>query len=106
MVARPPDKDAIMPRLSLRSRANQFAEEPESPARMQLSGSRDESSQNTRCGLMGSADCIACPSSVFHQSATLLSIFLRQALSDLRLRRGIKARSVSPLSPTRLTSIG
>ncbi len=44
-----------MPRAEPRSRANQFADEPESEVRMQPSGRRGESSQKTRCGLIGSA---------------------------------------------------
>src|ERR1043166_671923 len=48
MVARFPESDAIIPRRTLRSRANQLAAEPESATIMQLSGNRGDSSQNTR----------------------------------------------------------
>src|SRR5207248_4487699 len=48
-----------MPRRILRSRANQFAADPESQVRMQFSGRRGDSSQNTRCGLMGLASSMA-----------------------------------------------
>ena len=88
------------------SRANQFAADPESDARIARSGSREDSSQNTRCGLSGSASFIARRSITCHQSATPASTSLRQERSSLRFRRGIRARSVSPLSPTRLTSVG
>src|SRR5271166_340893 len=43
-----PESVAIMPRRIFRSRANQFAELPLSDVRMQFSGRRGESSQNTR----------------------------------------------------------
>ena len=59
MVASPPDKLAIMPLRSVRLRANQLATEPESALRMQRSGSRELSSQNIRCGLIGSASTCA-----------------------------------------------
>src|SRR5690348_17750511 len=66
IVASPPESEAIMPSRIFRSRAYQLAEEPESDERMQLSGSRDESSQNTRSGLIGSAAAIARDSSTCH----------------------------------------
>src|SRR6185295_13637905 len=50
IVARLPDSDPIMPRRNLRSRAYQLAVDPESAARMQLSGSREDNSQNTSSG--------------------------------------------------------
>ncbi len=75
-----------MPRRILMSRAYQLAAEPESLERMALSGSRFDSSQKTRCGLIGLASFIARASSTFHQSATLASIRLRQLRSVLRLR--------------------
>ena len=43
-----PDSEAIMPRRIFRSLAYQLAADPESQVRMQLSGSREESSQKTR----------------------------------------------------------
>ena len=106
MVASPPESDAIMPGRSLRSRAYQAALEPESPVTMQPSGSRGDSSQNTRCGLSGSASFIARASSTRHQRATLRSTSARQRRSGLGLSKGSSARSVSAQSPTRLSSIG
>src|SRR5690606_41932853 len=55
MEARPPDSEHIIPRRILMSRANQLAQEPESQGMMALSGSRGDSSQATRCGLIGLA---------------------------------------------------
>ena len=56
-VTRFPDSDAIIPLRIFTSRANQFADEPESELRMapSSSGSRLDSSKNNRCGLIGSA---------------------------------------------------
>src|ERR1700753_3762756 len=48
--ARPPESEHIMPRRIFRSRAYQFAHEPESLVRITSSGKRDDSSVNTRCG--------------------------------------------------------
>src|SRR5438128_11713920 len=59
-----------MPRRILRSRANQFAADPESQVRMQFSGRRGDSSQNTRCGLMGLASSMALSSRSFHHFST------------------------------------
>src|SRR5207248_11319828 len=59
MVARFPESDAIIPRRIFKSRANQFAAEPESATIMQLSGKRGDNSQKTRWGLIGLASCIA-----------------------------------------------
>ena len=95
-----------MPSRNLRSRAYQLAVDPESAARMHLSGSRGDSSQNTRSGLIGSALVIARSSTSFHQSTISFSIFLRQLRSVFRLSSGASARSVSLLSPIRLISIG
>lgn len=67
-----------MPRRILMSRAYQLATEPESAVMMQFSGNRLDSSQNTRCGLIGLADAIARSSSVFHQAATPVSMPRRQ----------------------------
>ena len=88
------------------SRAYQLATEPESAVRMQFSGRRGDSSQNTRCGLIGSAATIARSSSVFHQDATPFSIVLRQPVSVFCFSNGSSARNVSALSPIRLYSIG
>src|ERR1700710_2966585 len=79
--ARLPESDPFMPRRILMSRAYQLATEPLSPVMMQLSGSRDDNSQNTRCGLIGSADSIARSSIVSHQLETSFSISCRQLLS-------------------------
>src|ERR1700740_3209928 len=68
IVARVPDKEAIIPRRILRSRANQLAADPESEDRIQLSGKREDNSQKTRCGLIGSALVIARASRTFHHS--------------------------------------
>ncbi len=95
-----------MPRRIFKSRANQFAALPLSAERMQRSGSRGESSQKTRCGLIGLASFIARASSTFHHSAMFASIFSRHERSVFRRSSGISARSVSALSPTSGTSIG
>src|SRR5256885_4350067 len=50
IVAKPPECEAIMPRRIFRSRAYQLVPDPESLVRMQRSGRRGDSSQNTRCG--------------------------------------------------------
>ena len=73
---------------------------------MQFSGSRGESSQKTRSGLIGFAEFMALASRTFHHSAMFLSIVSRQDLSVLRVSRGRSARKVSALSPTSGTSIG
>src|SRR5690242_17401677 len=106
MVARLPDKEAIMPSLILRLRANQFAEDPESEERMQRSGSRGDNSEKTFCGLIGFALSSARASITFHHCLISFSSFSRQERSCFRFKRGIKAFNVSLLSPSRLTSIG
>ncbi len=53
IVARVPDSDASMPWRSFSWRAHHVVEEPESAVRMASSGSRDESSHATRCGVSG-----------------------------------------------------
>ena len=106
IVARLPESVAIMPRRSFRSLANQLAAEPESLVRIAPSGSLGESSQNTRCGLIGSALCIARSSSSCHQSETLASIVSRHCRSGLCTSSGSSARSVARASPTRFSSIG
>src|SRR5437879_6112377 len=68
MVARFPESDPIIPLRNFRSRAYQLAVDPESAATMQRSGSRGDSSQNTRCGLIGFAEVMARVSSSFHHS--------------------------------------
>jgi hypothetical protein len=70
-----------MPRLIFKSRAYQLAAEPESELKIQLSGRRGETSQKTRCGLIGWASLMAMASSIFHHAATPFSIVSRQALS-------------------------
>ena len=104
--ARPPDSDPFMPRRIFRSRAYQLATEPESAVMIAFSGSRLLSSQNTRCGLIGSAECIARASSTFHQSSMSAAIVLRQASSGFCSSIGSSAAERSALSPIRLTSIG
>ena len=81
MVARFPERLAIIPRRIFKSRANQFAVLPLSEERMQFSGSLGESSQKTRSGVIGFAEFMARASSTFHQSAMFLSIVSRQDLS-------------------------
>ncbi len=73
---------------------------------MQFSGSSGDTSQNTRCGLIGSAGTIARSSSVFHQDATPSSTVFRQLVSVLGFSNGSRARKVSALSPIMLYSIG
>ena len=87
-------------------RANQLATLPESALMIALSGRRGESSQSTRCGLIGSASESERSSITSHHSLTPCSISSRQERSSLRSRRGSSAFRVSALSPTRLTSIG
>src|SRR5262252_1712515 len=106
MEARPPEREAIMPRLILISRAYQLAHDPESLVRITRSGSRGDSSQVMRCGFTGLAGCVARSSRVFHQLAKFDSIFLRHAPSRFWFKSGNNALSVSAASPTRLTSIG
>ncbi len=106
MVASPPDSDAIIPCRIFRSRAYHLAAEPESQVRMQLSGRRDDNSQNTRCGLIGLASFIARSCSTCHQRDTLSAIWSRHAWSCFARKCGISARSVALLSPTSPTSIG
>jgi hypothetical protein len=106
MVARFPESDAIIPERIFTSRANQLAEEPESQVRMARSGTRGESSQNTRWGLIGSASSIARASSTFHQSRMFSSISSRQPRSSFRRSSGMSSCSVSRLWPQRFTSIG
>ena len=88
------------------SRAYQLAVEPESAVRMQFSGSSGDSSQNTRCGLIGSAATIARSSSVFYQDETPSSIVLRHDVSVFCFSNGSSTRSVSALSPIMLYSMG
>src|SRR5439155_16533932 len=104
--ASPPDSEHIMPRRILRSRAYQLAQDPESLVMIARSGRRGDNSQATRCGLIGSAGCIARSSSVFHQSRVQPSMLLRQVWSDFSSKNGNRERKVSAASPARLTSIG
>src|SRR3546814_19836041 len=67
MLASLPDSEPIMPRRSLMSRAYQLVCEPQSPHRITSCGSFGDSSQHTRCGLIGSADAIAGASASSHQ---------------------------------------
>src|SRR5215471_5222678 len=106
IVARLPDKEAIIPLLIFRSRANQLAAEPESEVRMQESGNRGESSQKTRCGLIGLALLMALASSTFHHLAILFSIVCRQERSSFRFKYGINNFRVTCASPTKLISVG
>ncbi|OIQ65067.1 hypothetical protein GALL_533780 [mine drainage metagenome] len=95
-----------MPRRILRSRAYQFAHDPESLVMITRSGSRGESSHVTRCGLTGLAFAIARFSSVFHQLETFFSISVRHDRSRFCSSIGNSSLKVSALSPTKLTSIG
>ena len=76
-VARLPESDDFIPRRILSCRANQFVAVPASPARMQRSGKRGESSKKTRSGLTGSAVTMARSSISFHHAWTFDSIFSR-----------------------------
>ena len=95
-----------MPRRILMSRPYQLATEPLSPVMMTFSGSRLEHSQNTRCGLIGSAGSIARSSSVFHHLATSCSMSRRQWPASFCSSIGNRARKAVALSPAMLTSIG
>src|SRR5690349_12088596 len=106
IVARLPDKDAIIPLRIFRSLANHAAVEPESADKMQLSGKRLDNSQYTNCGFKGVALLWAFASSTLHQRSISCSIFSLQFLSSFFLRNGINAFSVSLLSPCKCTSIG
>lgn len=91
---------------NLRCLAYQFAEEPESAVTIALPGSRDDSSWNSRIGLIGSASTMASAFITSDQRVTLDSMSSRQDLSSLRRRCGMSARSVAAASPTRLTCYG
>src|SRR5215831_6897398 len=106
MVARLPDNEAFMPLRIFRSRANQLAEEPESEVKMQSSGRRDESSQNTRSGFTGSALFMARAFIIFHQRSTSLIILFCQSLSSFFCKRGSNARKVLRLSPCKFRFVG
>src|SRR3569623_3292835 len=106
MEARPPEREAIMPRFSFRSRAYQFAQEPESLVRMTLSGKRGDNSQVTRCGLTLVAVCFARFSSVLHHDLIFFAICVRQDESVFCSRSGSSAQSDSAASPTRVASKG
>src|SRR4051794_29388837 len=66
IVASVPDSVARTPDGNLRSRAYQFAADPESAVRIAFLGSRSFSSQKSRIGLIGSASTIASRSTDFH----------------------------------------
>src|SRR5205085_2631727 len=85
---------------------NQFATDPESAVMMALSGKRGDNSQNTRCGLSGSAEFIARDSRVSHHSFSPCSMPRLHEDSFFCVSIGNKARSVVALSPTMLTSMG
>src|SRR3954453_242413 len=104
--ASPPDSEHFMPRRIFRSRAYQLAQEPESLVMIALSGSSGDNSQVTRCGLIGFAAAMARLYRVFHHLAVDPLARFRQARSVFCSNIGSSARSVSVLSPTRLTSIG
>src|SRR5690242_6346995 len=106
MVARLPDKEAFIPFLILRSRANHEAIEPESAERIQLSGNRLFNSQNKYCGLIGSAVLWARASITSHHLAVSLIICSCQLGSVFRFNIGINSRRVSLLSPHKCTFIG
>jgi hypothetical protein len=95
-----------MPRRIFKCLAYQLATEPESAVMIALSGSRGDNSQNTRCGLSGSALAIARFSSVSHHSLTPLSMPRRHGDSFFCVSMGRRARSDVLLSPTGLTSMG
>jgi hypothetical protein len=95
-----------MPRRNFRSRPYQLATDPLSAVTMQFSGRRGDSSQKTRCGLIGSAEFIARLSRIFHHSSIFPLIVSRHFVSVFCSSSGSSAFSVSTLSPTRLTSIG
>ena len=65
-----------------------------------LSGSRGDNSQNTRCGLSGSAEFIARSSSSFHQRFHIAFDLAHQAVSVFCFNIGSSARKVAALSPT------
>src|ERR1051326_836160 len=106
IVARLPESDAIMPLRIFKSLANHAAVDPESAERIQLSGSRFESSQKTYCGLMGFAVLYALASSTLHHLSISLIIFSCQFLSSFLFNRGINSLNVSRLSPCKCISIG
>src|SRR6185437_4608198 len=106
MVARFPEREALIPLRIFISLANQSADVPESEDKMQLSGRSLESSQNTLSGLIGSALFIALASITFHHSSIFFSISSRQLLSSFLFNNGINAFKDSLLSPCRFNSIG
>src|SRR5699024_1888869 len=106
IVARFPESEAIILSLTFKSRANQFADEPESEVRITFSGNFGDSSQKTRCGLIGLASFIARDSMTFHQSSISSSSFFFQVRSSLYFTNGNSASRVNLLSPCKFTSLG
>src|SRR5215471_13383493 len=101
MVARLPDREAIIPSRIFISLANQLAVEPESAVRMQSLGSLEDNSQKTRCGLIGLASFMARASITFHQRSISFSICFLQLLSVFLFNNGMSACNVLLLSPCR-----
>ena len=88
----PAGQRAFMPRRIFRSRAYQLAQEPESLVMIAWSGSRGDSSQATRCGLIGLASAMARSSSVSHHVLVTACDLSRQARSDFCCSIGSSAR--------------
>ena len=95
-----------MPARSCRSRANQLAAEPESAVRMQPSGRRGESSQKTRCGLIGSASLMRARLQQLPPLGDARLDLLAPAAVRLALEQRQQRAQRLRASPTRLTSIG
>ena len=97
----------IIPCRILTSRAYQFADEPESPRGSQRSGSRGDSSQNTRCGFIGLGGVHRARLEHLPPLAHFLLDLLPPAAVRLALAAAAAAPAASPReSPTRFTSIG
>src|SRR2546430_1300090 len=106
MVARLPEREAIIPLRILRSLANQAAADPESADRMQLSGNRLDNSQKTYCGFIGLAMLCALASRTLHHLSISFSNLFLQSLFSFLFSSGIRAFKVSLLPPCRFTSTG
>src|SRR5437879_5732025 len=106
MVANVPDSDPRTPSRNFTHRAYQLVLEPESAVTIALVGSRSESSQAMRIGLVGVADNVLWRSMVSHHRDTFFSMVSRQDRSSLRRNRGISWVRAAAESATMLTSVG
>ena len=107
IVASVPDSDACIPLRIAMCRAHQFVADPESEVRIARSGSREDSSAATACGLTRPPKLWPARSAMMRfQVRTFFSISSRQERSSLRRSSGMSCFRVSLASPTRCASIG